>query len=340
MIRIGTLAAGHRPARWRWALGWAMATGLIFLCLRHVAWGRFAADMRTLRPGWALLAAAFNGAVLLIWPLQWRLFLPADRRIPYPRMFRITSLAAMVMNTVPFMAGHVLGGILLSRHPRIDTGTAVSVLTIDQLCKGLVKAGMLLAALLLAPLPQWMHGGGRIVAAAAVVLTAVFAGVRHWGKAAPAGALEGFALRRWAVRLRAAGTPAAVGAGVFLAVAMKGLELAAICAVVAAFGKSPDIREALLVLVAVNMATLLSVAPGNLGMYETAAVLTYTWLGVDAGTAFSMALLQHLCFLLPWIGTGYAVSIAAALRSARRAGGGAADGGTVEAQVTGNDPVP
>jgi uncharacterized membrane protein YbhN (UPF0104 family) len=50
------------------------------------------------------------------------------------------------------------------------------------------------------------------------------------------------------------------------------------------------------VLACLNLATLVPVVPGNLGVYEAAVVFAYTRLGVPAEQALSVGLVQHLCY--------------------------------------------
>jgi uncharacterized membrane protein YbhN (UPF0104 family) len=63
----------------------------------------------------------------------------------------------------------------------------------------------------------------------------------------------------------------------------------------------------ILVMGALNLTTVLPVTPGNFGVYEGTVFLVYQFCGLAPELALSLALLQHLCFLLPMVGTGYLV---------------------------------
>ena len=78
-----------------------------------------------------------------------------------------------------------------------------------------------------------------------------------------------------------------------------------IVAVQLAFGLEPSVARALLVLASVSVATLAPIAPGNVGVYEAAVFAAYRYTGVAGDTALAIALVQHLCFLLPMLLTGY-----------------------------------
>ena len=58
-------------------------------------------------------------------------------------------------------------------------------------------------------------------------------------------------------------------------------------------------------LAAVILGSMVPVSPGNLGTYEASVFLAYRYLGVAPEQALSLALVQHLCFMLPSVGVGY-----------------------------------
>jgi uncharacterized protein (TIRG00374 family) len=81
--------------------------------------------------------------------------------------------------------------------------------------------------------------------------------------------------------------------------------LAMIC-IQRAFGLDLPFTSAVLILAALNLATLVPVVPGNLGVYEGAVVLIYTRLGVPAEQAIGVAVVQHACFFAALALPGYA----------------------------------
>jgi uncharacterized membrane protein YbhN (UPF0104 family) len=96
----------------------------------------------------------------------------------------------------------------------------------------------------------------------------------------------------------------AVG-GLALALAMKAAELGGIWAVQRGFGVDLGLGGSLLVLASVSLATMVSVAPANLGVYEASAFAAYRLAGVDPEMATALALAQHAVYLLPATGTGW-----------------------------------
>ena len=91
-----------------------------------------------------------------------------------------------------------------------------------------------------------------------------------------------------------------------LAFAKKGCELGAIISLQHAFGITLPPSSALLVLAALNIATLLPLVPGNVGVFETAVVFAYAWLGVAPERALGLAVVQHVCYVAALALPGYA----------------------------------
>ena len=90
---------------------------------------------------------------------------------------------------------------------------------------------------------------------------------------------------------------------------MKLGEASAIWAIQKGFGLDLPIWSVLLILSALNLTTIVPLAPGNLGVYEATVFFIYQYLGIEPEQAIALALTQHLCFLLPLAGTGYAYTL-------------------------------
>jgi hypothetical protein len=59
------------------------------------------------------------------------------------------------------------------------------------------------------------------------------------------------------------------------------------------------------VLAALNLATLLPVVPGSVGLYEAAVVIAYRHLGVNGELALGVAVVQHACYFVALALPGY-----------------------------------
>ena len=276
--------------RLAWLGAWLIATTLLIVCARTVDWARALDVLSTARIGWLGLAVLFNAAILVCWAAFWRALRPeGEATVSYRRMFEIVATASSLMNTVPFGGGHASSIVLLMRRGETTQRGALSVLALDQLGEGITKVSLFLVVALLLPLPAWMRAG---VTTASLVVAAWFIALMvasRWAR-------ELGILKHWR---RSIGALACV-------VAMKAVEALALVAVQLAFGVPVSPGGTLLVLAALILGTMLPVAPGNLGTYEASVFLAYRYLGISPEQALTLAVVEHVCFLLPSVGVGYA----------------------------------
>ena len=100
-------------------------------------------------------------------------------------------------------------------------------------------------------------------------------------------------------------------AGALVLSALKKLtEIGATLAVQQAVGIDLPVWNTLLVVTAVDLATVIPGLPAGLGVYEAAMLFSYHYLGVPAGHAFAAAVLRHAVLLATDFGYGYAVLVA------------------------------
>ncbi len=298
--------------KWLGSLAVPAATVLLFVAWGKIDWTLVWLELGRTRPVWILAAVMMNLSILALWAVQWRLFLPEKALVPFRQMLEINSLISMTLNTVPFGAGHALGVALLGR--RVGHAEALSVLALDQLAEGLSKVTLIMLVSLAASLPLWLSRGLPFLGLAVLLLflALLFLAHRFAGEIEESEAGQGawsrilaFAVR-WAHHLKPMRTPRLFLGGLACALAMKAAEALGIWAVQMSFGLALPWWSSLLVLACLSAATMVSVSPGNLGVYEASVFLIYQYLGVDQAQAVSLAVVQHLCYLIPLVGTGYA----------------------------------
>jgi len=305
-----------RPAsarRWILPLIWLVLTVALILLARPLPWSRALTEMRHLSPVWVAAAMIANAAILPLWALEWKLLVPGGVRVTCTRMFEVVTVTASVLNSVPLLAGEASAVALLITRANLSRGAALSVLAMDQILVAFAKLAVIAAALMLTPLPQWVRSGGLTLVLVLTASLALLVPLAHFWLplrerllAAPTRARRlAAAAAAWGRHfdvLRDASTLWRVAA---LAVIKKSTELAAIICVQVAFGLEPSVATGVLVLAALALSTLVPVAPANLGVYEATVFGIYRLAGIPTETAIGLALIQHLCFLVPSLGTGY-----------------------------------
>jgi uncharacterized protein (TIRG00374 family) len=294
-------------------IGWAVLVVLALFAARSLEWGRVLAAMRTANPLWLVVAVAANAAIVVFWSGFWRVLLPRGENVSFSRMFTISAIASAVMNTVPFLAGHATSILLLVRRGGMTRHGALSVLALDQLGEGLAKVIVFMLAGALTPIPTAMRAGIITASSVVVVLLVVLLVVAHRYPDRPGdhSAHSSMADRarafvaRWAHALDTLRSPRRSAAALASVLAIKAAELIGIVAVQRAFGVDVPVAAPLLVLAAIMLATMIPLAPGNVGAYEASVWFAYGYFGVPSETALALALVQHACFMIPAVGIGY-----------------------------------
>lgn len=313
----------RRRRLWAWGAAWVVASALLLLSLRSVDWQAALAAVSHARLGWLVAATAVNLSIVAMWGWQWCLFLPSGALVPYPRMLRVAAVMAMTANSVPYGAGHLTGLHLLATRGGTGHATALSVVTLDQASEGLAKVTLLVVVALLTPAPEALRGALLVLAPAVGLLlaaTAVAAArpellARMLRPLPPAlGRLSTFAAG-WSRALGRARSPRVLAGGFALALVMRGTEALGMILVQLALGVSIPFTATLVVLASVAIATMLPLAPANVGVYEGSAFLAYRWAGVDPESALALAVLQHLAYLAAMGGAGWAAVTLGVARS-------------------------
>lgn len=308
---------------------WLVATALLALALRAVGWRQVTQAIAHAHGGWLAVAVLANLSIVALWAWQTQVLLPRGTHVGYWRLFEVQALTTTATNTVPAFLGQATGVALLAERGGVGSAASLAVFAQHNVVEGLAKLAVLLLAAQVAPLPGWMHGAllGLATAVGALVVTLgafAFLAARRPAAPAPATAPTGrLARARAFVERTAAGLaifhmPRRFALALLTALLMKAAEATGWLAVERAFGVATPPGSPLLALAAVNLASALAASPGNLGVYEAAAFFVYGYLGVPRQQALAVAVLGHVCYLLPLAGTGYALLSLQGLKRLRR----------------------
>ncbi len=288
------------------------ATLLLVVALQDIDWERLLQLLRALRLPWLALAIGLNASIIVLWSLQWRVLVPGEGSVTWANIFLVVSAMAMISNSVPFMIGQASGVLLLARYGGIGHASALSVYTMEQVAEGIAKLTVVVGVALFAPLPAGLARAVQGLAVLVSVLGVTFVVLAFRFRHPPAAVRPADALgrvkhfgARWAHSLEGLRTPRVFAVGVALALGMKAAELGGILAIQQSLGLDLPVGTALLVLASVNFATIVSVTPGNLGVFEAASFAAYRLTGVSPEHALTLSLLQHVCYLIPMVGVGY-----------------------------------
>ena len=313
---------GRRAA---WALAIVAVMTIGWFAFRRIDTGRVLLELRAVQPIWVALALCCFVAILPLWALEWRLLAPRMPRNTAANMLGVTAMTSSTLNTTPFFVGEAAALVLLVARIGVTRAEAVSIMIMDQLLVGVAKLAVLSTAALMLTLPDWMRAGWATLAVGVVLLSALCAtAVRQRDRLVVAASRvlpprAALAVANVGSALEPLRSPTRGGLALLLALSKKLAEVLAILCLQRAFGIILPWGSAVLVLAALNLATLLPIVPGNVGVYEGAVVLVYTRLGISAEHALGVAIVQHACYLAALALPGYAWATAAAASRVRTA---------------------
>jgi len=274
--------------------------------------------------GWLVAAFLFNLSILLVWTLLWSVLIPKAIFVPFPNLLQANSFMSTSCNSLPFPGGHAVGLILFARLAQIQHSVALSVLALDQMMEGIVKVVVLILAASFSPLPEQMEQGIQVF----IILIFLFIAIMFYAaykipEVKNSDEKFSFSLifkfkkfvSQWAGHLEILRDYRVFSSGLFLSLVMMVLQALGIWATQMSLGQELPFWTTILVMAALNLATIFPITPGNFGVYEATAFLIYKFAGLSPEMALSLAFLQHVCFLVPMAGTGWVVLLIRSLNS-------------------------
>jgi phosphatidylinositol alpha-mannosyltransferase len=314
--------------------GRLLLVGLLVVSARAVPWHEVVSASARASGEWLLIATLLHALILPLGTLQWMSLIPHGERIGFRTMLWIRSAGWAIANGGPFLAEHAASVHLLAKRGGVGYVAATSIKLLDQVTTGVGKLALLGAVLAAAvPLPTTLRAtaAGLVVGLGALWLSLVACvggapRLERWAarRERSGRAVLGF-LARLSRRLEVVRNPRSLGLGSSAAVLQRAAEVAACWAVVSALGGSISIGGALLVAMAVNLSTMMSITPANLGVYEGSAFVALRASGLPAEQALAAAVLLHLSYLLPIAGVGWVLLASASLLRRRRPSGSSAE---------------
>ena len=259
--------------------------------------------------------------ILVFATAQWLLFLPDGVSVVRSKMFKIMAIVSTVANSGPAGGGAAVGVHLLATQGGVGHSVGLSVLLLDQLVEGLVKMAIVLLAIVVVPIGVEYKAVSAVIIIGVPTLFFFLTVIAHRTPALESlsertTGFLGWILRkinRVAVNLEALRRPKKLSITFALGLLQKLVAALAIMCVLIAFGIVIPWWGILAVLVAVNLSTVVSITPANLGVFEGAAFFVYITLGISSETAMALAIVQHAAYLIPLAGIGWAISSVRAL---------------------------
>ncbi len=296
-------------------LGTAAGGLLLWYVTRGIDFSLLVEHGSEIRPGSVLLALLLVTALLWLSACEWKLFLSAANRRPVIRLYRIVAVMSLLQNVVHHLAGHAYALFQLVRGEGLSPAAAASIIALDQVAEGFAKFGLIapLAFYVAIPGPLGLTAAGLAVGAVSLYALLLFAAAAARRRRSNAGENSDADPRwlriftAWGGQLADVMSPRRMLIATILACTKKLLRAGAVYCVQASLSLALPWYVPLIVVGAVDVATLIPIAPGHLGIFEAAVCLVYSRHGVEPERALLVALLFHAVSLYATIAPGLAV---------------------------------
>ncbi|MEM1179971.1 MAG: lysylphosphatidylglycerol synthase transmembrane domain-containing protein [Acidobacteriota bacterium] len=301
-----------------WVLGLAISGFFFWLAARGVDWRQ----ILDVLPGFddpvglSLVFAACLCSLLRMparaW--RWRLLVAPLAPVSWRRLTVVTTLGTALDNVLPARAGDFARAGLL-RRDGLKASSAFATIVVERVVDVAATQILLIAALLVAPLPPWLWQLGALTCGIAMTALAVMGLALR--KRARFEALLGLVTRRlpgeWGGRLDAlaaafldgfeAASPRPHLLGLFLgSLVIHVTNVAPPVLILIAcdlFHGTAAVVPGLVVTTFVGFAVMLPAAPGQVGTVHYASVAALALYGVEAAPALAFALLAHATQNIP-----------------------------------------
>lgn len=295
---------------------------LSFACLFYVLRGIDYRDMQDnlkhMHWGWIAIAMVADVFVYVFQGWRWSMMLRPLERIPVWRSVRAIYVGLFANELLPFRTGEIIRCYLQSRWGTLPFTVILSSALIERIFDGAWLVICMLVSLRLTSLPHRLINfgyslGGLVLIAAVLVGAAMF-----WKESAYAALSRNRYTKPIAVLLEdlhIIGHSRYLYWSALASLPYLLLQVIPIYAVARAYG-SIDLTmiQAFVVMVAVRLSAVVPQAPGNLGLFQTAAFMSLTALGYGSQDAKQFSLVLWAVITLPLLIGGF---FAAAITGSR-----------------------
>lgn len=299
--------------------GIVISVAFLYLAFRDLKAEQFWSSIGTINAHLLLLALPTYFIALTVIALRWQYLLRAVRLIPLRSLAELVAICYMGNGLYPLRAGEALRLYLLRRNHDVPLASATATVMVERTFDGVVMLSFITFSLLFIDI-QSAEVGAIVSIATPLFLGAVTVFfllaakpalvrslINSLGRILPdrLGALINQVGDDMTSGLAGLRRPALLLGAVICSYVTWAIEAAVYWIVMLAFGLDLSFAVALLIIGAVNLAGVISAAPGQVGVYEFVVSSILIALGTDAATAASYAVVIHLVVWAPTTLVGF-----------------------------------
>lgn len=257
-------------------------------------------------PSYLIWAVVLNFVAMGLRAYLWQVLLSPVKKLPYFTLLDILHVGYMANNLLPLKAGEFFRASFVSKKWKLPYTQVLTTIGLERYFAGLALLGFFFAIAYQLEIPTWLKTSVYILGGSLItvqiflwLLWAKKPNLTYWKNRRP-----------WLYRIIK--TLYDIGEGSSLLKSLSSFSflilLAALTWVVqifllrfieSAYGLYLPWSATIFVVVAINLAITLPSAPGNLGTFELAAILAYTFVGVSRADGLGMGIFFHFLQIIP-----------------------------------------
>ena len=296
---------------------YAMSFGCLFWVLRHIDYQQMSYNVERMHWGWVSFAMVVDILVYFFHGWRWSLLLKPLAAVPFWRSVRAIYVGLFANEVLPLRTGEVIRCYLQARWSELPLSVTLSSALIERIFDGIWLVICLIVALQLVPLPNEMVSGGTTLAILLLLAAGVVGAAMFWKESTYTALSRNRHLKHVAVLLEDLHIIGHSRYLYFSAIASAPyllMQAIPIWAMAEAYGLDLSLTDAFVVMVVVRFSSIVPQAPGNLGLFNAAAVIGLKAVGVSADLAKEFSLVLWAVITLPLLVVG---SIALAITGTR-----------------------
>lgn len=290
---------------------------LIYFSVRGINFNETLSHLKKINLYYAALSLFFIVLMQALRSYRWGVILQPMEKISQFTLFAVTSVGFLAIAAIPARIGELARPYLIAKKSSIKMSSALGTVIVERVMDSLAVLTITIAVLILQDLPSWMIKSGILFFIVTVLMIASIIGL-IWRREAAIKIIDGI-LRRLHGKLAQKvnnvihhfidGFQVITDVKrllylLFLSAVVWLVDVAAIYALLLAFGFDLPVLAAFVIMVILIAGIAIPTAPGFIGNWHYACILALSLFNIAKPEAFSFALVYHFLSMIVLIVLG------------------------------------
>lgn len=278
--------------------GFALGIVALFLILKDVHWSTFFLNLQKMRFLWLFPIISLNFVIFWFKAKRWQIVFRPVQPLSMMMMYKTVVAGYMASNLFPTRLGEVVTVYYLNKKTKISRVTVAGTLFAERIIDWLSFLLLATALVFFTEVPEWLRFGVASL----------------WGLTIFLYSLSLFYLRRNPSRIffqklqkgiQSLRSPGLTISSLSVSLAGWFFQALMVYWIHLAFSLTLPLWSVVLILVSVHLAMAIPTTPAQIGVFEYACVLSYSFLGIDENLGTLLGFMYHFLQVIPNLLVGF-----------------------------------